>query len=120
MNNYEKLLNMKFKDLYDLYLKKVIRKGRSKEELDEIIDWLFSYSVEDINKMIAQEVSSEFFFTSYKNLNENSHLIKGVICGIRVEEIEDPLIRHIRYLDKLIDELSKGKSIDKIKRVPKS
>ncbi|OJG47127.1 hypothetical protein RV04_GL000374 [Enterococcus hermanniensis] len=107
---------MRFALIYDLYLKKVERKNRSKAELNQIIEWLTGYDAVALQKQIDSDHSMEIFFTQAPALNENVTLIKGVICGYRVEEIEDPLLQKIRYLDKLVDELAKGKKMEKILR----
>lgn len=115
MKNH-KIYTMSFGSVYPLYINKVERKGRTKAEVDEIITWLTGYSLDDINKLIEDEVTFEKFFEDAPNFNENAKLITGVICGIRVEEIEEPLMQKIRYLDKIIDELARGKKLEKIKR----
>jgi hypothetical protein len=107
---------MKFSDVYPLYVKKAERKNRTKEEVDQIICWLTGYDQAELRKQIELENDFETFFAEAPVLNPNTSLIKGVVCGIRVEEIEDPLMQKIRYLDKLIDELAKGKKMEKILR----
>lgn len=107
---------MKFADVYPLYVKKAERKNRTKAEVDRIISWLTGYSQAGLQKQIKQGSSFEAFFSQAPILNPNRALIKGMICGVRVEEIEDPLMQQIRYLDKLIDELAKGKALEKILR----
>lgn len=114
----EKVFAIKFSSLYPLYVKKAESKGRSKEELDQVIRWLTGYSAEGLHRQIEADNSLEAFFAQAPRLNPNASLIKGVVCGIRVEEIENPLMRNIRYLDKLIDELAKGKALEKILRKP--
>lgn len=111
----EKIAKMTFGSVYPLYVAKVERKGRTKKELNEVIKWLTGYDEKKLKSLIKDEVNFEDFFRKCK-LNPNAHLIKGVICGYRVEEIEDPLIRKARYLDKLVDELAKGKKMEKILR----
>lgn len=111
-----RIYTMKFSSVYPLYITKVERKGRSKNELDEIIYWLTGYNKESLNKQIESEVDFETFFKEAPKLNPNRSLITGVICGVRVEDIKEDTMREIRYLDKLIDELAKGKSMDKILR----
>lgn len=111
-----KIFNMSFASVYPMYIQKAEKKGRTKEEVDEIIFWLTGYDVASFQEQLDHEVSFETFFDQAPQLNENASLIKGVICGYRVEDIEDELMRKIRYLDKLIDELAKGKSMDKILR----
>lgn len=110
-----KVFKMSFASVYPHYLKKVETKGRSKAELDELICWLTGYSLEKLQEQIDKKVDFETFFAE-ANLNPNASKITGVICGYRVEEIEDPLYQKIRYLDRIIDELAKGKAIEKIKR----
>lgn len=102
--------------VYPFYVAKAEKKSRTKEEVDEIIRWLTGYSQEELESQLEKGTNFEDFFTKAPNLNPSRLLIKGVICGIRVEEIEDPMMRELRYLDKLIDELAKGKKMDKILR----
>lgn len=111
-----RIYNMKFSSVYPLYIQKAEKKGRTKEEVDEIIRWLTGYSQEELEAQLEKESDFETFFNEAPQLNANRKLIKGVICGVRVEEIEDPLMQEIRYLDKLIDELAKGKVMEKILR----
>jgi hypothetical protein len=111
-----KIYSMPFAKVYPLYVQKAKRKNRTKEEVDEIIIWLTKYSLEDLKTIASSNITFREFFDNAPNINENKTIIKGLICGIRVEEIEDPLMQNIRYLDKLIDELAKGKSMDKILR----
>ncbi len=111
-----KLYSMSFAKIYSCYITKAEKKSRTKAEVDEIISWLTGYSYEEVEKHIRQETTIEDFMNSAKGFNPLSQLIKGSVCGIRVEDIEDPMMKKIRYLDKLIDELAKGKSIDKILR----
>jgi len=115
MNN-QKIYAMSFAKVYPLYVTKAENKGRTKEEVDEIIRWLTGYSQEELEAHIEKETNFETFFAEAPQLNPSRNLIKGVICGIRVENIEEPLMREIRYLDKLIDELAKGKAMEKILR----
>jgi hypothetical protein len=105
-----------FASVYPLYVQKAERKNRSKEEVDHIICWLTGYSQAGLQRQIEQENDFETFFAQAPAMHPNSSLIKGIVCGVRVEEIEDPLMQKIRYLDKLIDELAKGKAMDKILR----
>ena len=105
-----------FASVYPLYVQKAERKNRSKEELDQIICWLTGYNQAGLQQQIERENDFETFFAQAPAVHPNSSLIKGVVCGVRVEEIEDPLMQKIRYLDKLIDELAKGKAMDKILR----
>ncbi|MGH9755356.1 MAG: DUF2200 domain-containing protein [Blastocatellia bacterium] len=107
---------MKFAKVYPLYVQKAERKNRTKEEVDQIICWLTGYNQAGLQRQIEQENDLETFFTQAPGIHPNSALIKGVVCGVRVEEIEDPLMQKIRYLDKLIDELAKGKTMEKILR----
>lgn len=111
----ERIAKLSFSSVYPSYVKKVERKGRTKEELNEVIGWLTGYSPADIERLVADKVSFQTFFQNAK-LHPNASLIKGVICGYRIEELEDPLTRQVRYLDKLVDELAKGRGMDKIKR----
>jgi len=105
-----------FASVYPLYVQKAERKNRTKEEIDQIICWLTGYSQAGLQRQIEQENDFETFFAQAPAMHPNSSLIKGIVCGVRVEEIEDPLMQKIRYLDKLIDELAKGKAMDKILR----
>jgi len=105
-----------FASVYPLYVQKAERKHRTKEELDHIICWLTGYSHAGLQRQIEQENDFETFFAQAPAMHPNSSRITGVVCGVRVEEIEDPLMQKIRYLDKLIDELAKGKAMDKILR----
>lgn len=107
---------MTFSSVYPLYIQKAERKGKTKEEVDEIIFWLTGYDEHTLQQQIVNEVNMEDFFKNAPHINPNAVLIKGVICGYRVEEIEDDVMRQIRYLDKLIDELAKGKAMQKILR----
>ena len=111
-----KVYRMDFTKIYQLLLNKAMKKGRTKEEADEVIRWLTGYSQAELESMQGQNISYGDFFRNAPKPNENRHLIKGAVCGVRVENIEDPLMREIRYLDKLIDELAKGKPMDKILR----
>lgn len=105
-----------FAKVYPLYVKKAERKNRSKEEVDQIICWLTGYDQAGLQQQIEQQVDFENFFAQAPAMNPNTSLIKGVVCGVRIEDIEDPLMQKIRYLDKLIDELAKGKAMEKILR----
>ena len=111
-----KIYTMGVAKVYPHYINKVEKKGRSKAELDEIIRWLTGYSQEEIDGHLEQETDFRTFFAKAPQLNPSRSLIKGVICGVRVEEIEEPLMQEIRYLDKLVDELAKGKAMVKILR----
>lgn len=107
---------MPFAKVYPLYIQKAERKGRTKEEVDEIICWLTGYKAAGLKKQIKAESDFRTFFAEAPQMHPNCGLITGVVCGIRVEDIEDPLMQKIRYLDKLIDELAKGKAMEKILR----
>ena len=111
----ERIAKMIFGSVYPLYLTKVEKKGRTKAELDEVITWLTGFTNDQIQDLIAQKVTFESFF-GQASLHPNAPLITGLICGYRVEEIENPLTQKVRYLDKLVDELAKGKKMDKILR----
>jgi hypothetical protein len=115
MSNH-KIYKMSFAKVYPLYVSKAEKKGRTKAEVDEIIRWLTGYSQEELELQLEKQVDFETFFAEAPQLNPSRTLIKGVICGVRVEEIEEPLMREIRYLDKLIDELARGKAMEKILR----
>jgi hypothetical protein len=114
--NYQRVFAMKFAKVYPLYVLKAESKGRTKEEVDQIICWLTGYSRAELQQQIEREVDFETFYAQAPAFHPNSSLITGVVCGIRVEEIEDPLMQKLRYLDKLIDELAKGKAMEKILR----
>lgn len=111
-----KVFTMPFAKVYPMYVQKAERKNRTKAEVDEIICWLTGYDLTELQRQLDEQADIATFFARAPELNPNVALIKGVVCGVRVEEIEDPLMRNIRYLDKLIDELAKGKSMDKILR----
>jgi hypothetical protein len=111
---------MSFASVYPHYVTKAERKGRTRAEVDEIIRWLTGYSQPELEARIAESVDFRAFFADAPMMNPARGQIKGVICGIRVENIEEPLMREIRYLDKLVDELAKGKAMDKILRAPGS
>ena len=110
-----RIASMTFASVYPHYVTKVEKKGRTKEELHEVIKWLTGFDERKLQELIEQKVTFETFFQQ-ASLNPNASLITGAVCGYRVEEIEDPLVQKIRYLDKLIDELAKGKAIEKILR----
>lgn len=112
----ERIYSFEFSRIYDLYVNKVERKNRTVGELDEVIRWLTGYSQEQLRQCIDGEMDMRAFFDGAPALNESRSAIKGVICGVRIEEIEDPLMREIRYLDKLVDELAKGKAMEKVLR----
>jgi len=105
-----------FASIYPLYIAKVERKNRTQEELDQVLSWLTGFSKEELDEQIAKENNLQQFFEQAPKLNDNRKLIKGLICGKRVEEIEDELVQNIRYMDKLVDELAKGKAMEKILR----
>jgi hypothetical protein len=111
----ERMAKLIFGSVYPLYLAKVEKKGRTKEELDEVIQWLTGFNNKRVQELIKEKVTFEAFFKQ-ATLNPNAHLITGMICGYRVEEIEDPLTQKARYLDKLVDELAKGRKMEKILR----
>jgi hypothetical protein len=113
--NNVRVYKMSFASVYPLYIKKVERKGRTKEELDEIIYWLTGYNEQSLQQLIDNKTDFEHFFAQAK-LNPNAIKITGVICGYRVEDIEDKVIQQVRYMDKLVDELAKGKAMEKILR----
>lgn len=105
-----------FSKVYPMYVQKAERKGRTRDEVDSIICWLTGYTRAGLEDQIEQENDLETFFAQAPALNPNVALIKGTVCGVRVEDVEDPLMRNIRYLDKLVDELAKGKAMEKILR----
>ena len=107
---------MRFGDVYPLYVQKVEKKDRTKKELNDVIEWLTGYNSDEILLIANDDFTFEEFFNNAPKLNPERKLIKGLICGIRVEEIKEPLMQEIRYLDKIVDELAKGKNIDSIKR----
>lgn len=111
----ERMASMTFASVYPHYLAKVEKKGRTKEELHQVIEWLTGYDEKKLNELIVEKANFETFFQHAK-LNPNAHLITGVICGYRIEEIENPLTQQVRYLDKLVDELAKGRAMEKILR----
>ena len=112
----EKVYAMSFAKVYPLLVNKAVRKGRTAEEVDQVIQWLTGYDADGLRAALAAEVSYEAFFAKAPILNPNRKKITGTICGVRVENIEEPLMREIRYLDKLVDELAKGRSLEKIFR----
>lgn len=116
MNTHnQRIAKMTFATVYPLYLTKIEKKGRTKEELDKVIGWLTGYDNKKLQELLNENVTFETFFQQ-ASLNPKAHLITGVICGYRVEEIEDPLTQQVRYLDKLVDELAKGRKMEKILR----
>lgn len=112
----DKVYQMEFAKVYPLLVAKAEKKGRTKQEVDEVTRWLTGYSQEELEEMLEKSVAYGDFFRNAPALNENRKLIKGVVCGVRVEEIEEPLMQEIRYLDKLVDELARGKAMDKVLR----
>jgi hypothetical protein len=114
----QRIAKMTFATVYPLYLTKVEKKGRTKEELHQVIEWLTGFDDHTLQDLIEEKVSFETFFQT-ATLNPNARLITGVICGYRIEEIEDPLTQQVRYLDKLVDELAKGRKMEKILRMAK-
>jgi hypothetical protein len=106
---------MTFSSVYPLYLAKVEKKGRTKDELHQVIEWLTGFNANKLQELIKENVTFDTFFQN-ASLNPNAHLITGLICGYRVEEITDPFMKKVRYLDKLVDELAKGKKMEKILR----
>ena len=111
-----RIFTTEFSKVYPLYVQKAERKNRTKDEVDQIICWLTGYNQAGLKKQIEQQNDFETFFAQAPAIHPNSSLIKGVVCGVRVEEVDDPLMQKIRYLDKLIDELTKGKAMEKILR----
>lgn len=113
----QRIAKMIFASVYPMYLEKVKKKGRTKEELHQVIEWLTGFDNRKLQELIEKKVTFETFFKE-ATLHPNAHLITGVICGYRIEEIENPLTKKARYLDKLVDELAKGRKMEKILRVP--
>lgn len=113
----ERIAKMTFASVYPHYVTKVEGKGRTKDELHQVIEWLTSIDEKKMQQLIDEKATFETFFEN-ASLNPNAHLIKGVICGYRVEELENPLTQQVRYLDKLVDELAKGRKMEKILRIP--
>ena len=111
----QRIAKMTFASVYPMYLEKVEKKGRTKEELHQVIEWLTDFDNKKLQQLIKENATFEIFF-QHASLNPNAHLITGVICGYRVEEIEDTLTQQVRYLDKLVDELAKGRKMEKILR----
>lgn len=112
----DKIYQMHFSRIYPLLLNKALKKGRTKEEVDAVIRWLTGYEQEELTALLETQTDYADFFRNAPELNENRRLIRGVVCGVRVEDIQEPLMQEIRYLDKLIDELAKGKELEKILR----
>jgi len=111
-----RIFTMAFSKVYPMYIQKAEKKGRTKEEVDKIIYWLTGYDRQGLQEQIEREVDFETFFAEAPQINPNANKITGVVCGVRVEEIDDPLMQKIRWLDKLVDELAKGKKMEKILR----
>ncbi|HAX92470.1 MAG TPA: DUF2200 domain-containing protein [Bacteroidales bacterium] len=111
----QRIAGMTFSTVYPMYLTKVEKKGRTKEELHQVIEWLTGFNSLKLQELITENVTFDTFFKQ-ASINPNAHLITGMICGYRIEEIEDPFIRQVRYLDKLVDELAKGRKMEKILR----
>ncbi len=114
-NQNQRIAKMTFASVYPMYLAKVQKKGRTEEELHQVIEWLTGFDERKLQELIDEKVTFETFFQR-ASLHSNAPLITGVICGYRIEEIEDPLMRQVRYLDKLVDELAKGRKMEKILR----
>jgi len=112
----QRIAKMTFATVYPMYVAKVENKGRTKEELHQVIEWLTGFNNQKLQELIEKKVTFETFFQN-ASINPNARLITGVICGYRVEQIEDPLIQQVRYLDKLVDELAKGRKMEKILRI---
>ncbi len=113
--NVDRVAKMAFSKVYPLYIEKVERKGRAKEDVDAVIEWLTGYGEADLERILSDDTTFSDFFAGAQ-LNPNVSKITGVICGVRVEEIEDPLMQQIRYLDKLVDEVARGKAMEKVLR----
>ena len=111
-----RIFSTPFAAVYPMYVRKVERKGRTKEEVDEVICWLTGYDLPALRRQIEEKTDFEAFFAKAPAIHQNSSLIKGVVCGVRVEEVKDPLMKKIRLLEKLVDEIAKGKAMDKILR----
>ena len=116
MNQQDRVFKMTFAGVYPHYLAKAEKKGRTKDEVDQVICWLTGYTPRTLAKQIEQRKTMATFFSEAPALNPNVGKITGVVCGVRIEEIEDPLMRNIRYMDKLVDELAKGRPMEKILR----
>ena len=112
----ERLYATSFARVYPYYIAKAVKKGRTKAEVDEVIRWLTGYTQKQFEKQLEKDTDFETFYTKAPKLNPKRALIKGVICGVRIEDIKEPIMREIRYLDKVIDELAKGKAMEKILR----
>ena len=115
LNNDQKMAKITFASIYPLYVRKIEKKHRTKDELHKVIQWLTGYNFEELKENINQNITFETFFEK-ATLNKNAHLITGMICGYRIEKIKNPITRQVRYLDKLVDELANGKKLEKILR----
>lgn len=118
MADPSRVFAMSFASIYPLYVQKVERKGHTRDEVDEVVRWLTGYDDEGLRRTVADGVDLRTFFAQAPHLNPNAALITGVVCGIRVEDIEDPLMQQIRYMDKLVDEVARGKKMTSILRTP--
>ncbi|MEZ4327641.1 MAG: DUF2200 domain-containing protein [Polyangiales bacterium] len=116
MEKKHRIFTTSFGSVYPLYVQKAVRKGRTQEEVDQVITWLTGYAGTALQRVIDEQVDFETFFAEAPALNPSAALIKGVVCGVRVEDVEDPLMQKIRYLDKLVDELARGKKMASILR----
>ncbi len=116
MSTPHRIYSMKFASVYPLYVAKAERKGRTRAEVDAVIRWLTGYSEAQLAALLAADTDFETFFREAPRLNPTRSLIRGMVCGVRVEEVAEPLMREIRYLDKLVDELAKGKALEKVLR----
>ncbi len=116
MKNDDRIPKLKLSKVYPLYVQKAERKNRTREEVDQVICWLTGYSKTGLQEQLRKESDFETFFAEAPAIHRNSSLIRGVICGVRVEDIADPLVQKVRYLDKLIDELAKGRALEKVMR----
>ena len=116
MDKKPKIYAMSFASVYPAYISKAEKKGRTKKEVDDIIKWLTGYNQKQLNSVITKKTDFENFFADAPKMNPSRILIRGTVCGVRVEDIEEPTMREIRYLDKLVDELAKGKAMDQILR----
>jgi len=116
MTTRHRIFTTPFAKVYPMYVQKAERKNRTQKEVDQVICWLTGYKVTDLRRHIKEGTDFETFFAEAPRMHPNSRLIKGVVCGVRVEEVKDPLMRKVRYLDKLVDELAKGKAMEKILR----
>lgn len=116
MSQAHRVYAMRFASVYPLYVQKAVRKGRTQAEVDQVICWLTGYSAEGLRRQIEQGADFQTFFAQAPAMHPNCALIKGVVCGVRVEEVADPLMQQVRWLDKLVDELAKGRAMEKILR----